>query len=125
MTGCYCDYDPPEFYKATTRTARTPHGCEECGGNIEPGEAYEHVTGKWDGEFGSFITCRRCLALRAYTLEHVPCTCWAHGNMLEDCRETIREYADELPGMMTGFYRRWVAIFRHKRSANGRPAAES
>lgn len=125
MTGCYCDYDPAEFYRATMKTARKPHRCHECGGAIQPGEPYEGVAGRWDGHFSAFKTCTRCLELRAYTLAHVPCTCWGHGNMLDDCRETILEYADELPGMMVGFYRRWIAIFRHKRNTNGRPAIES
>jgi hypothetical protein len=108
--NCSCDYDCPEFYVAEHRRARTAHRCDECQRSIEPGERYEHVRGKWDGQVGSFDTCTRCLALREWVAAHVPCFCWAHGNLLDDAIETARAYADQAPGLLFGAYRRELAI---------------
>ena len=109
--SCSCDYDPPEFYHRTTISkARKEHGCYECGGRILQGESYEHVFAKWDGDVGNVNTCQRCLDLREYVKAHVPCFCWAHGNVIDDAIETVRSYAQEVPGLMFGAYRRQVAI---------------
>ena len=62
--SCFCDYEPPEFYDAKERTARTQHRCCECGHTIRPGERYEHVSGKWTGQLGTFKTCMPCADLR-------------------------------------------------------------
>jgi hypothetical protein len=104
--GCYCDYEQPEFYNSAMRTARKLHRCNECARAIRPGEQYEYVSGKWDGEIGKFKTCQRCLDLRNYTTSNIPCACWSHGNMIEDCIESLREYQHELPGLLFGGYRR-------------------
>lgn len=81
---CYCDYDPAEFYSASTPTARKEHRCDECGHAISPGEAYERVGAKWEGSVTVFKTCSRCIALRDHLKAHAPCFCWAHGNLLDD-----------------------------------------
>lgn len=128
MDACYCDYDPPEFYHQETRRAKKEHHCSECAREIEPGEAYEHVRGKWDGRVDTFKTCPRCLALREWVRAHVPCFCWAHGNIIEDAIETARGYAHEAPGLLFGAYRRQVAIRRQRKTHNaelmGRPLAD-
>jgi hypothetical protein len=118
MDACYCDYEPAEFYHQETRKAKKAHRCSECGREIEPGDAYEHVRGKWDGEMGVFKTCPRCLALREWVKAHVPCFCWAHGNIIEDAIETARNYAHEAPGLLFGAYRRQVAIRRQRKLHN-------
>lgn len=110
---CFCDYDAPAFYNREIRKARKQHRCEECGGPILRGEQYEHVVGKWD-YVDTFKTCPRCLDLRTWTKNNVPCLCWAHGNMHEDCRETVNDAAsrarEETVGLRFGFLRRLLAI---------------
>lgn len=114
--ACWCDYDPPEFYDRREPTARKEHRCAECGGRILPGERYERVSGKWDGDFSQFKTCCRCTSLRDWVKAHVPCFCWAHGNIREDALETARAYAHEAPGLLFGAYRREVLIKQHRRT---------
>lgn len=107
---CWCDYDPAEFYSAEIRKARKAHRCEECCGEIRPGEPYEYVAGKWDGWVTTFKTCERCLDIRQWVKNNVPCFCWAHGNMLDDAREAVYAAADRAPaetiGLRFGFLRR-------------------
>lgn len=110
--ACWCDYDPPEFYDRREPTARKEHRCQECGGRILPGETYERVSGKWDGQFSQFKTCCRCTDLREWVKAHVPCFCWAHGNVREDALETAREYSHQAPGLLFGAYRREIFIKR-------------
>lgn len=63
---CVLNYEGEgmEFYHAKTRKARKPHVCCECGARIQPGQAYEHVSGKWDGAIGQFKTCSLCVEIR-------------------------------------------------------------
>ena len=108
--ACHCDYDPADFYRKTERKARKFHHCYECNGGVQPGEIYEHVSAKWEGQVDSFATCCRCVALRKWVLAHVPCFCWHHGNMRDEARETINEYKHEAPGLWFGWARREIAI---------------
>jgi hypothetical protein len=111
--SCICDYDNiPEFYKSKMRIAKKHHRCYECARTISPGEHYEYVSAKWDGDVSSVKTCQRCIDLRNYTTQNIPCVCWSHGNMIEDCIESLREYSHELPGLLFGGYRRKVIIER-------------
>ena len=114
MSECYCDWDAPTFYHRENRTARKQHKCDECGVSIVPGECYEHVRGKWDGDVGVFKTCPRCLALREWVVAHVPCSCWAHGNMREDVLSEAEHYGMQAPGLWFGALRREVIIRRHR-----------
>ena len=114
MSECYCDYDPAEFYHSEKRKARKQHKCDECDGVIQSGERYEHVRAKWEGDVGTYDTCARCLDLREFIMAHVPCVCWAHGNMIEDCIEAAQELAHETDGLLFGAYRRKVLIERAK-----------
>jgi len=59
------DGEPPECARQDIRTARKQHKCTECRCTIEPGERYEVISGKWDGEFLRYKTCRKCISLRA------------------------------------------------------------
>lgn len=110
---CYCDYDPAEFYSAVIRTARKQHKCEECSGTIMPGDKYEAVIGKWEGYVSTFKTCSFCVDIRTWTKNSVPCLCWAHGNMIDDCREAVEEAAwrapEETRGVRFGLLRRIAA----------------
>ncbi len=114
---CDCDGDPPLFYRSSVLRARGTHKCFECAGVISPGESYEYVAGKWDGEVESFRTCERCYDLRVWVKNSVPCFCWAHGNMLDDARAAIeaarRRAPDEARGLRFGFLRRKALIVRH------------
>ena len=116
MTDCYCDYDPPKFYVSTMPRARKEHTCDECGHKIQPKEIYERATGMWDGSPDTFVTCERCVTLRQWVKNSVPCFCWAHGNMIEDAEETIKDAwwraRDEVSGIWFGFLRRKYAVQR-------------
>lgn len=103
---CFCDYDPPEAHSRKEFTARKPHTCEECGRAIKPGERYEYVWGKWDGITSVFKTCPRCLEVRRFVQESVPCFCWAHGSLHDDARDTAQHYAKEADGLWFGTIRR-------------------
>lgn len=112
MIECYCDYEIPEFYERTTRTARKDHKCYECGRLIAPGELYEYVAAKSYGDMWYAKTCSRCLDLRTYVLAHVPCSCWTHGNMIEEVIEDAEHWNHEAPGLLFGALRRRVLINR-------------
>ena len=115
---CVCDYDAPSVYRRTeVKAARKEHKCEECRRKIKPGESYELVFGMWDGRADTFKTCAHCLALREWVKAHVPCFCWAHGNIREDAIETAMGYAHEAPGLLFGAYRREIAIRRARAAA--------
>lgn len=116
-TECFCDYDPAEFYSRQEPNARKPHKCEECGHAIQVGETYEKVAGKWGGDFLVFKTCSRCTALREHIKAHVPCFCWAHGNLLEDCRNEVEHLPIEAygTGLLFELGRMAIAIKRAPR----------
>jgi len=83
--GCqndYCDYDgdPPDFYDQSWRKARIIHTCCECGRDIRPGERYEYVSGKWDGDIDVYKTCEQCVAIA----EEYFCDCRVHGELAVD-----------------------------------------
>jgi|SRR6202035_5295586 len=109
---CACDYDPADWYRAEIRKARKRHDCQECGGPILPGERYEYAAGQSEDCISTFKTCERCYDIRLWTKNNVPCVCWAHGNMIEDCQEAVNEAARRAPaetaGLRFGFLRRIV-----------------
>lgn len=112
MKECYCDYVPATFYKQEVRRARKQHRCEECCGIISVDEQYENVSGMWDGYIDTFKTCVRCLDIRVWVKNNVPCLCWQHQSMIEDCEEAIKEACwrapDETKGLWFGFLRRRI-----------------
>lgn len=118
---CFCDYEPAIIYNRATRKARKPHRCDECGGNIAVGQYHEVVDAMWDRSIGfeTARTCSLCLDLRKFVTASVPCFCWAHGNMLEDARDTVQDAyeraGDEVCGLFMGYGRRRVAIDRARR----------
>lgn len=64
------DGEPPRVFRETTRRARVPHACDECGDAIPAGATYEYVSGVWDGRGASYATCLRCVALRRRVIAH-------------------------------------------------------
>lgn len=125
MIKCYCDYEAPEFCLTVIRKARKPRRCEECRGVIAAGEQYEHVSGKWDGCLLTFDTCLRCLDLRTWVTNSVPCFCWAHGNLDDDMKDAVYDARCRAPeetiGLHFGLLRRFVLRRRHNQRA--RPPA--
>lgn len=120
---CFCDYDRPSFYRSSINRARKAHKCYECGSDIFPGEQYEYVSGRWE-YFDTFKTCADCVDIRTWTKNNVPCLCWAHGNLLEDCREAVNEAADRAPqetvGLRFGLLRR--LLLKERKSKQKTPA---
>lgn len=54
----------PEFYIEKKQTARKKHVCCECDSDIDPGEEYVCVTGKWCGRISTYKTCETCWGIR-------------------------------------------------------------
>ena len=113
--ACYCSYDEgsTSMYVQRTVTARKQHECYECSRSIRPGERYELVSAIWDGRFRVCKTCPRCLAVREYVTAHAPCFCWLHGTVLDDARDTLREYAHLSNGFWIGGMKRVLRAERH------------
>jgi hypothetical protein len=124
ILDCSCDFDPPEFYHREIRRARKPHRCHECGGAIVVGEQYEHVRGKWEGYIDTFDTCERCVDIRTWLKNNVPCLCWTHGNADEDCKEAVADAVwrapEETTGLQFGLLRRMEARDRLNRERRQR-----
>lgn len=123
--SCSCDYEAPEFYCRSTPTARKVHRCYECSGEIRPGERYERVSGKWDGEIGVYLTCERCFDIRQWVTNNVPCTCWAHGNLRGDAENAVEEAQWRAPqetvGLRFGLLRRFVQRDRFNAARRASP----
>lgn len=115
---CYCDFDQPTVYVRTTRKARKPHRCYECGAQIEPGTRYEHVFGVWDGNADSNSTCLDCVGLRTWAESKVKGLCWAHGSMLDDIQSCLFECDTPAVGVRFGWLRRRYADLVRNRRAN-------
>jgi len=87
MIECNCsytDYDGPSFVREEMRRAGKPHRCVECGDTIERGARHEYVTGKWEGEWGTYRTCMGCLNMRRRFCPDG----WLYGGLgeaVEDC----------------------------------------
>lgn len=118
---CYCDYDPPTVYNSTTPRAKKIYKCGECSGPILPGERYERVFGIWDGNADTFLTCERCVDLRTWVKNNVPCLCLVHGNQDEQNDMAVRDARYRAPletgGLLFGFLRRQVLRERHNQRA--------
>jgi len=50
----------PEIYTESMPKARKQHKCCECHSQIDKGEQYWRIDGKWDGEFTSYKMCLVC-----------------------------------------------------------------
>lgn len=84
---CGCDdLEGPEFYLEELVKARKAHTCCECGKAINPGQMYQRITGKWDGNVRTYKTCEPCADLRD-SLSQVMCVGL---EMLQDCYAEYR-----------------------------------
>jgi hypothetical protein len=88
MTTCHCDYEPARIYRASRPIARKPHRCDECGGQISPGERFESVGALWHDGLSDYrdrhYTCSGCLMIRDHLVATRECYCWSHGGLWED-----------------------------------------
>lgn len=80
-----------------------------------PGETYERVFGVWEGNASRFRTCQKCVDLRQWVKNNVPCFCWAHGSMIDDAKEAIEaaceRASEETRGLRFGFLRKRYASY--------------
>lgn len=122
---CFCDYEPAQVYRSRVVTARKEHRCEECSRRIRIGERHEYVFGVWGGTSGQARTCSHCLDIRTFVNNSVPCFCWAHGNMLEDAQEAVREAywraREEVRGLWFGYGRLVVNARRAREMGRDNP----
>ncbi|MCA3700603.1 MAG: hypothetical protein IOB84_12575 [Brevundimonas sp.] len=107
---CGCDDIPAQVYRRESRRSRTPRTCFECAAAIPPGTPHEVAAGLWDGEWDTFRTCQRCIALREHVIGTVPDACLMHGSMIDDCRSAIRELGPHPDGVVFGYLRRLHAV---------------
>lgn len=66
MFNCACPADHPDgasIWNERMRTARKQYRCCECGEVIHPGESYQYLTVLQDGHWGTYRTCRSCVAI--------------------------------------------------------------
>lgn len=73
------------FHSATTRKARKSHRCCECGDPILPGDVYEYVCGKAEGEIFTVKTCAACVEIR----KAFCCGSWVYEMLWESIREEM------------------------------------
>lgn len=55
-------YDPPDFVSRTFPISSRPRRCGECKAPIAPGERYQRVVTKWEGEILTMTDCGLCAA---------------------------------------------------------------
>jgi len=72
-----------EFYSDSIVKARKPHKCCECGFTIAPGQQYERVSGKSDGDIWVSKTCGPCAEIRKAFV----CGSWIFGQLWESIEE--------------------------------------
>jgi hypothetical protein len=58
------NYEGCKLISRQHRMAVKTHKCEECGEDILPGENYEKIVGKIDGQLFTVKTCSSCLSMR-------------------------------------------------------------
>jgi len=108
---CYCDYDPPTVYSPRISRARKEYRCEECGGKIKIGEQYENLFAIWDNSPWTLHTCERCIDLRTWVKNNVPCFCMMHGDMDEQMSIAVQDAYDRAPQEAAG---RWFGLLRRR-----------
>ena len=81
------DLDCPveNFNSSGLVRARKEHTCEECRKTIKPGDRYENVRGKCEGDWFSAKTCSTCAAIRNVLF----CYGWEYGNIWPEIVEQV------------------------------------
>jgi len=68
---CFIDDDGrSSFLSADHRTARKPHGCDDCPGTIASGQPYTRRSWAVDGRIWTANECARCERVRALIKAH-------------------------------------------------------
>ncbi len=102
--------DRPEFCCTSMVKARKPHKCGDCRRVIQPGEQYERVFGKWDGQTDSHKTCTHCVEASKWLTRE--CGGYVFGGIREDLREHWGEEKHyrtrELAKLIWGMKRKWT-----------------
>ncbi len=100
MTGCadvcldYGGGDPVEFSSARIVKARKTWRCAECQRPINPGDRYEYVFGKFEGDLFTERTCAPCHEIRKAFV----CGDWVFGQLWDAIEEAIfPRWAEEGP----------------------------
>ncbi len=97
VISCDCSVEHEDgmgFFSDTWRTARKEHVCCECGEPIRKGERHQYSSGVWDGAWGSFRTCRTCVAIRERYCPHG----WVYGDLAEQIYDCIEFDYRVVPG---------------------------
>ena len=81
------DYGLSESLADEKRKAQKPHKCNECGGDICPGDTYAYYKGIYEGDIFTNKTCLDCLSIR----ETFFAGYYYFGQILEDFHEFINE----------------------------------
>jgi hypothetical protein len=92
------------MYKVTTRTARKPHTCCECGESIEAKETYHAIAVKGDDGFLSLSRCQHCSDV------------FNNAHLLAQ-----RDFLDSAPGPLCGELFEWISTFGNR---NGNEMAD-
>ena len=104
----YCDEFAEEISRETP-TARKAHRCGECGRAVEPGERYERIVAKWDGDLTVSKTCSHCVRARRW-LER-ECGGFVYTEVADELAEHWQESAEyrtkELRALIMGMRRGW------------------
>lgn len=100
--SCYCDADPPSAFTASHPKARKAHCCDECRGQIQPGELYHRYWGVWNGEQSTYRVCQDCEDVAKWYTSHVKCfgECRAFGTLHSDMYEDAMEHDDDAQGWL-------------------------
>lgn len=93
--SCACDFEMPSFFDVATPRARKAHRCDECRRTIEPGETYQRITGKWDGDIATYNRCAHChaaiVAIEELADKFDWCVCVSLGDARSQLRDFVRE----------------------------------
>lgn len=99
---CCFDYDEAaDVWVTKTVKARKPWKCEECGGEIAPGDEYQRMKSLYDGDWSTYRNCASCHAAKERAGKFgVPYLAYSFDELNEcipngmPCRETERDYAE-------------------------------
>ena len=67
-----------------------------------PGEQYEYMAGKWEGNLCTAKTCMRCRDMRVWVRNNIPCLCWEYGNVDECLKEAVDDAVYRAPKETVG-----------------------